>query len=251
MSNRFEILGIRYKMDDPTMLLVTGWFTENQRKDTQVEFWADDEKLDYEVEERKSSYVIGKNLSSKKTIDTEYFYWVRLPENLDGKKQFIVKRIGKKKNHQVAEIKISDIVKMRKGIAGNVDLVGEEKGVPVIRGWVACAEKPTIEICSISGKNIPVKIKQRVRRDVMFEFPEVPQEQVVGYEIKLSEIQEKNVQLVIRGCGKKYTKTCRISYGKIEKVLVKSQEKLVKSVIYVRNNGIKHSVISHIYNTFH
>lgn len=251
MSNRFEILGIRYKMNDPTILLVTGWFAENQQKDTQIKFLVDDEKLDYEVEERKSSYVIGKKLSSKKTIDTEYFYWVRLPENLEGKKQFIVKRIEKKKNHQVAEIKISDILKMRKEIAGNVDLVGEEKGVPVIRGWVACAEKPTIEICSITGKNIPVKIRQRVRRDVMFEFPEIPQEQVVGYEIKLSEIKEKNVQLVIRGCGKKYTKNCRISYGKIEKVLVKSQEKLVKSAIYVKNNGIKHTVVRGYEKLFH
>ena len=47
MSNRFEILGVRYKMDDPTMLLVIGWFTENQCGDMQLLFQADGEELPY------------------------------------------------------------------------------------------------------------------------------------------------------------------------------------------------------------
>ena len=242
MSNRFEILGVRYKMDDPTMLLVTGWFTENQRGDMQVLFQADGEELPYEVKEEKSMNVARKVLSSQRVIDTEYFYWIKLPEDFSKKKEFTISRVGKKKIHKIVEVKIDTIAGRNKSILGNIDFAGIENNVAVIRGWFVCTGESDIKVYNLSGKMLEVEIEQSMRQDVLFEFPEVSKENVIGYEIKLPNTREKTVQLVIRCAGKKYTKKCRVAYGKVEKLFMKSQRTLVKGVAYAKNNGIKRTI---------
>lgn len=242
MSNRFEILGVRYKMDDPTMLLVIGWFTENQCGDMQLLFQADGEELPYEIKEKKSMNVARKVLSSQRVIDTEYFYWIKLPKDFSKKKEFTISRVGKKKIHKIIEVKIDTIAGRNKSILGNIDFAGIENDVAVIRGWFVRTGESDIKVYNLSGKMLEAEIKQLMRQDVLFEFPEISQENVIGYEIKLPNIQEKTVQLVIRCAGKKYTKKCRMAYGKIETLFIKSRKALVKGVAYTKNNGIKRTI---------
>ena len=242
MSNRFEILGVRYKMDDPTMLLVIGWFTENQCGDMQLLFQADGEELPYEIKEKKSMNVARKVLSSQRVIDTEYFYWIKLPKDFSKKKEFTISRVGKKKIHKIIEVKIDTIAGRNKSILGNIDFAGIENDVAVIRGWFVRTGESDIKVYNLSGKMLEAEIKQLMRQDVLFEFPEISQENVIGYEIKLPNIQEKTVQLVIRCDGKKYTKKCRMAYGKIETLFIKSRKALVKGVAYTKNNGIKRTI---------
>ena len=79
MENKFEIINVRYKLDDPHILLVSGWFQNNKKDLADVRFCADGKELKVEEEEISNLYVMSKNLSPKQDIDTMYFYWVKLP----------------------------------------------------------------------------------------------------------------------------------------------------------------------------
>lgn len=243
MSNRFEILTIRYKVDDPTKLLVAGWFAENQQKDTRLLFQMENEELKYETEEQKGSYIIAKGLSVKRIIDTEYFYWIQLPEKMNANMQMSISRVEDGKQHLIRKIKVEDLQKMKKNFVENVDSMAEERGVFTIRGWIVSNQKVAIEVKSPSGQELPIEIKQNLRRDVMFEYPEVQKENVMGYEIKLPELEKKSVQLVFTCDDETEVKMCRVSYNKLSKIWAKFWGKFVESLIYVRNNGIKHTLV--------
>lgn len=243
MSNRFEILGIRYKVDEPNTLLITGWFAENQQKDTRLLFQLDKKELSYETEEQKGSYIIAKKLSVKRIIDTQYFYWVQLPKQINKNMQFSISRIEDGKQHSIRRIKMEELQKMQKKFAENIDSMAEERGVFTIRGWIVSNQKVTIAVKGSSGQELPIEIKQNLRRDVMFEYPEVRKENVMGYEIKLPELEEKSVQLEFTCDDETEVKTCRVSYNKLSKIWAKFWGKFVESLIYVRNNGIKHTLV--------
>lgn len=243
MSNRFEILGIRYKIDDPSVLLVTGWFTENQQNDAELVFSVDGEKLKYETKEQKGSYVTIKRLSVDRIIDTQYFYWIKLPDNFEKKDEFCIDRYENGRTYHITKAKITDLLKLKKEVVENIDSMAEERGVFTIRGWIVSGEKTSIEIYDMSGNVVQNEIKYNIRRDVMFEYPEAAQENVIGYEIRLPEVTDKNVQLVIRYGESEYKKICCVSYNKFEKIFLKLKNKSLESIIYVRNNGLKHSLV--------
>lgn len=243
MSNKFEVLNMRYKLDDFHMLLVEGWFHKNQIGDTGIEFYIDDIKIPSEMERHSSTYVVGKNLSKKSIIDTLYFFWLELPTDYNKGKKLIIERIEKGKKHKVAEFNISDIVKMKKGIAGSIDFSGVEKEKAILRGWIASPEPAKLSVSTLVGNELEISLRQKNRGDVQFEFPEISKENVLGFEIEIEECKEKKVRFIVSYGEKKYKRVCSLSYSKFGKVAVKAKEWTVKGLAYYRSRGLKDTFI--------
>ncbi len=243
MSNKFEVLNMRYKLDDFHMLLVEGWFHKNQIGDTGIEFYIDDIKIPSEMERHSSTYVVGKNLSKKSIIDTLYFFWLELPADYNKGKKLIIERIEKGKKHKVAEFNISDIVKMKKGIAGSIDFSGFEKEKAILRGWIASPESAKLSVSTLGGNELEISLRQKNRGDVQFEFPEISKENVLGFEIEIEECKEKKVRFIVSYGEKKYKRVCSLSYSKLGKVAVKAKKWTVKGLAYYRSRGLKDTFI--------
>lgn len=243
MENKFEIINIRYKLDDPHILLVSGWFQNNKKDLADVRFCADGKELKVEEEEISNLYVMSKNLSPKQDIDTMYFYWVKLPLDFSDKKLLTVQRIEANKLHKIREYKVKDLMALKKGMAGNVDFSGIENGQAVIRGWFAFPAQARLKVCNMSGQELQIDMKQKTRRDVLNEFPEAVSENVLGYEICLPNYKGKKVNLIASCNGKKYTKECKLYYTSIEKIAGKTLNLERKAIAYYKNNGTKDTLI--------
>lgn len=243
MNNRFEVLNVRYKLDDFSVLMIEGWFCNNKSEDATLEAWLDGEKLCLEMEEHSSTFVIGKNLNHKRIIDTIYFCWIKLPGNFKEKESLTLKRVENGKSHKVKTFRVAEIAEMKKGMAGNVDYAGLDKEIPIIQGWFACPQEATVRVYNLKKEEVQIEIKQKKRIDVLDEFPEAAAENVLGYEIKLLNCTEKKVQLVIQYGKKRYKKICVIRRNQLEKVFSKTKEIVRKGLVYYKKNGLNETVV--------
>lgn len=245
MSNTFEILKFRFDVNDSKRLLIQGWFMENKIRNCTLLVYINGKKQELEIQERKGREVAAKALHPVFNIDREYYVWVNLPEDVNEDQYFEMYRVENDKKHLIVKNKMKDILKEQKRIPVCVDGISYTDQLATIRGWYVSTEKVKLVVKTLRGETLEIQsedLEKGIRKDVVFEFPEVEKEAVTVFEITTKVEKGDRVFLVAKSKNKGTQITCRLSITRVEKLIHKADVLMHKGVAYYQRYGFSEFV---------
>lgn len=242
-KNEFRLMKYRLKIDNPKVLLVQGWYTDNEKGDNELTFILQGKRLVPKVLIKEGIEVRKKHLKDSYNIDKEYFFWLPVPDDIDRKDTIRVfeRKNGKEKLSYV--ISCAKILKLRKKIDKYIDEPIIKENKVVISGWFASEdENINISICDKKNRPIEYTIRKVYRKDVFTDYPEAKEEQIHGFEISM---EKKSNQIIkIKFCGgiKKSEFQMEINPSLSKLKVLKIKKLGIKVVHYLSKNGLKKTV---------
>lgn len=238
MSNTFEIIGTRFNLKNSEWFLVQGWFSNNKCNDVKIKAVLDGIQLEVNVEERSGVEILEKNLNGDFFIDTEYYAWIKLPSDFADKRSLTIYTVESEQKTIVRSIKTEWITSKNKNFCGYIDSIEWQADSGMITGWAASSHPMSIRVLSSDHSEINASVKRTSRRNVIMEFPELDEEDIYSFEIKLPSLYEKQVILQITTENKKYSKLCKFAVTDIEKNIKTAEELTKKCSAYYKKKGI-------------
>lgn len=250
-KNEFKVVKYRLRINNPDVLLIQGWFSDNEQGDNELLFILNDKRLVARKTIKEGIEVRKKYLESSYGIDKEYYFWVPLPEDLSGKDCLRVfeKREGKQK--LVYALPGSKILKLRRKIDKYVEdpKVTEEK--VQINGWYIKENNPVdITVLGDGGKELDYELKESYRKDVAVEYPEAKNDEICGFNLMIENVTDKTMTVLLSDGVKSAKYQCDIRPSKVRKGISKVQKLGFKTVRYLKNNGMKKTIRRAIVKTF-
>lgn len=249
--NGFRIVKYRLKIGTPNVLLVQGWFSNNDQEENDLIFLLDNKRLIAKRSIREGIEVRKKYLDSSYGIDKEYYFWIPLPNTINVKDCLRIFEKQGEKQKLIYAIPASKILKLRKKIDKYVDepKITDEK--IQIDGWYIEEDIPVeIKVLGENGKELPFEAKSTYRKDVVVEYPDVVGEEVKGFSLELKNNNEKKMTVVLSAGEKNAKYQCDIKPSKVKKGFTKIWKLQGKTIRYLKNNGLKKTVRRAIVKTF-
>lgn len=239
-KNEFKIIKYRLKADNPNILLVQGWFLENEQADNELLFLLENKRLIPKVTIEEGIEIRKKHLADSYGIDKEYYFWVPLPDQMESKDCLRIFEKREEKQQLRYVIPCSKILKLRQKIDKYIEEPKRTDDKIQISGWYVEYKNPVkISILRGNGQELPYEIKEVYRQDVIAEYPEVKETMIHGFSLNLDKIRDKIVTIVLDDGARKTKYQCEINPSKVKKSISKVETISKKTLGYLKNNGIK------------
>ena len=239
-KNEFQIVKYRLKIDNPNILLVQCWFTENEVEESDIFFLLGEQRLIPKVSVKEGIEIRKKHLNESYNIDREYYFWIPLPEDINAKQCVRVFQKIDNKEKLVYAIPCAKIISKQKKIDKYIEETKIADDKINIKGWYV-ADKDDVEICILDERNrkIEFAIKDIFRNDVVTEYPEAKQGQVHGFNIEFMDKGYKKVTVVMIDGQRKSEFQCNVRPSLISKGTKKVVGLSKKTLNSLSQNGVK------------
>lgn len=249
----FSLEDYRFDLDDKNILMIRGWFRDDNPDHRKVEVVQDGQKLSYELEVKNGPQIRGKYLSYNAGINEELFLRVQLPSELHDKKRIDIYSVSSngEQKEKVKSISMGRLIRRQELIEHYIEVVKSGDDSIHITGWAIAQGEVEFKVFS-SGREIPnIELKRSFRRDVMELFPEAHKEYQAGFELVLPGCQWNHVRIMMATAYKKAEESVNIqSFAK--KQTKNGQPSVIQKVIYnCKKIGLKetfHKCIKRIMN---
>ncbi|SHK15575.1 glycosyltransferase family 2 protein [Hespellia stercorisuis] len=238
MQNRFEIMKYRYRIGEPDVLLIQGWFQENTVNDSILEVYLDQRRLTAVLESQSGVDIQKRKHSRERKIDTEYWLRITLPAEYKAGSKLYVYQKDNEQNVKIAAIPIGRIEKLHSDFDDYVDLITCHEDTVLIQGWIASREAVQLQVLDEQKNQLKSETVYKVRKDVLQDFPELKSADITGFEIRIPECRNKKVYLAAKIGEKKYSRICRIDRTKAERIVGKVQKAVQKGGLSISQNGL-------------
>lgn len=190
MGNRFHIIKYRCNVKESDILLVQGWFEHNEMENNEILILWNDRKLKYRKSERQGIEIRKKHLFDA-GIDTEYYFWVKLPSDFNSNGIIRIFNIDHENKQLAGTILSSKVLKMQRLVDKYVESIVKVEERYVVKGWYVSPEPVQIFVSDMRGRSIPYDLNWNYRRDVVLEYPEAEEEWVKGFELTCQTVVHK------------------------------------------------------------
>lgn len=242
MDTIFKVLKVRREIGSERRLIMQGYFPDNLIKDRKFEAYLDKEKLNVAVKDLSGDYVIAKRLMKEKIIDTEYRVYIELTSGWENAKDIRLYCLEKGHRTEVYRQKVKEIACQSTEIAMNIDFAGSEEDRAGIRGWAVCASEPKIGAARSDGSKVDMKFYERFRLDLILEYPEVPEESIIGFDMVFPQYYEKDLLVLIKSGEHVFKKKCQVRFSKLDNMVSYVKRCPERAWQFYRKKGMKRTV---------
>lgn len=244
MENKFYIMKYRMKINNPNVLLVQGWFEDNEIGDNSLIFLLGNKRLRAEIWIKEGIEIRKKHLDDSYGIDREYYFAVSIPKNINNNHCIRVFQKENEKTSLISVITCRNIIKMRGKIEKYIEDPQIKDDEIIFNGWYISEGKPiNIFIIDRKGESIPFEMEELHRSDVPVEYPEISKEDVRGFQLKFHDGNYKEIEIRLSDGEKASKYRCGIHETAAKQKIKKIQKTGVKAVKYLRKYGLKKTII--------
>lgn len=242
MNNKYVITSCRFHVKNANRLFVDGWFYENQMGDNQLKVYVDDKEALCTVEEKRR--MMG-DLRNKEglVITKQYQISVYLPEDWRQGKNLIVVNSEGDTDDVACKIPVSKLLKSEKKVPKFVDhaIVGSEEYK--ISGWYIDIGDSKLQFFAMDGKELFPTIERKKRPDVKRVYPEVEEDEIIGFMAKFNGIVPKKIRVHFEMNGKQTDYVMPLIESALEKKIKKIEKVYRKTKKHYHEFGAKETIL--------
>ena len=186
MIEKFNVVRVRFHIEDKQVFVVQGWKHGMGPKDRLMPM-LDGEELCFEQKIYDGMEVRQRYMVYDMAIEEEYFLYITLPKHLDGKKELVLWVVDGEEGGKrpVYREKAANLQKLQNEIDFFLEQVSLQKDQCYMKGWAASASPITIKVKGAGGKPIDSQVSWHGRRDVAQVYREVEGLPDSGFEVVL------------------------------------------------------------------
>jgi len=186
MIEKFNVVRVRFHIEDKQVFVVQGWKHGMGPKDRFMPM-LDGEELCFEQKIYDGMEVRQRYMVYDMAIEEEYFLYITLPKHLDGKKELVLWVVDGEEGGRrpVYREKAANLQKLQNEIDFFLEQVSLQKDQCYMKGWAASASPITIRVKGAGGKPIDSQVSWHGRRDVAQVYREVESLPDSGFEVVL------------------------------------------------------------------
>lgn len=232
---------IRFHLQKPDTLMLSGWYRDNNPRKRTVEIYLDNKKLNTPLTVNSGVEVRQKYLLYHANVNEELVFEIVLPKDWRKKHRLDAWCIGEKDKHKVISYKVRKLVQMERSVEHYIESVNLSADTVTISGWAAGADETTLEVFS-GGTKVPVRLERFFRKDVTEVFKETSPSLQAGFKIVFSKGKGNGFTLVITDGSRRsiYKNSYHASKGGRRNV---GAGLLTKLKLSLQRNGLKTTLL--------
>ncbi|HIT90171.1 MAG TPA: hypothetical protein IAC41_07115, partial [Candidatus Merdenecus merdavium] len=197
IENSFNITSLRFHLLDHDTFIVQGWFRKNNIDNNTIEMYLDNDPINVEVAVYTDAEIRRKYLGIDFSVDTEYSFSVKLPENYTKYKELYIYTVKNDDKRLTISISTSDLHDLQENIPSCIDssLYDKKSKTLTVKGWAVSREPVTLGVTTLKGEEVNSESSFHERGDVVANYKETPIDISCGFEIKA--ITDPNTKLII------------------------------------------------------
>ena len=223
-------MSYRFHRKNKNKLLFISHFRNNEMGDSKPVFLLDNIELTYEVEERRLTPTMFREIEGRK-ITREFYLWVNLPDDWMDCKQLEVENILTIPREKLLEEKS----RMQRWLD---ETIVTKEGCQ-IKGWYFKEKNMKIRFMDLNGNELPAAFTYEKRPDVSRAYPEADEDEVTGFLAYIKGKPHRKIKAVFSSEGKEETELIELSESYIKKIITNGNIWIDKAIAYYRQFGIK------------
>lgn len=195
----FIVECIRLYVREERTLIIRGFFPEDNPENRTLKVYLNQKEIPVEYTITSGAEVRRRHLQYRMNVGEEITGKLLLPEEtvVDFK---ICSCLGTEET-EVYHVNKKQFEKMINHLDGNLEMERLEDGQFVLTGWCVAGEQTKCQ-AQIDGKNVPIDVWWKYRKDVMDVFPELEETVKCGFEIYVPEQNGRKFSLHLYANGK-------------------------------------------------
>ncbi len=183
---------IRLHAQDKKQLIIRGFFPEDNPENRTLKVYLNQKEIPVEYTITSGAEVRRRHLQYRMNVGEEITGKLLLPEEtvVDFK---ICSCLGTEET-EVYHVNKKQFEKMINHLDGNLEMERLEDGQFVLTGWCVAGEQTKCQ-AQVDGKNVPIDVQWKYRKDVMDVFPELEETVKCGFEIYVPEQNGRKLSL--------------------------------------------------------
>lgn len=238
MENTFFVTGCRFHTKEENTLLVTGYFRNNEMRKNRLTVLLDEKELPISVEDRRLNQ-LGFRIAGEQLITKQYYIWVTLPEQWKNGKQIQLMNEQCGGKEMVTTFSVADLFQVQKRIAKCIDSLRWEEDRLYIEGWYVNTNHTELTLEEMNGNPLKLEIHYKDRRDVLGEYPENTEEEIVGFYGTYDGKKQNKIKLVLKNDKYEDEEILQIEKNTFEKLVSSVNTMIFKTQNYYRQFGLE------------
>lgn len=188
----FIVECIRLYAQGEKTLIIRGFFPEDNPENRTLKVYLNQKEIPVEYTITSGAEVRRRHLQYRMNVGEEITGKLLLPEEtvVDFK---ICSCLGTEET-EVYHVNQKQFEKMINHLDGNLEMERLEDGQFVLTGWCVAGEQTKCQ-AQVDGKNVPIDVQWKYRKDVMDVFPELEETVKCGFEIYVPEQNGRKLSL--------------------------------------------------------
>ena len=188
----FIVECIRLYAREERTLIIRGFFPEDNPENRTLKVYLNQKEIPVEYTITSGAEVRRRHLQYRMNVGEEITGKLLLPEEtvVDFK---ICSCLGTEET-EVYHVNKKQFEKMINHLDGNLEMERLEDGQFVLTGWCVAGEQTKCQ-AQVDGKNVPIDVQWKYRKDVMDVFPELEETVKCGFEIFVPEQNGRKLSL--------------------------------------------------------
>lgn len=238
MKEIFHLIAYRFHTKDDNKFLIIGCFSNNDSAGHEPVITLDGKVLTYFMEEI-SLKPLQFGMLNGTIITKRYYIWVDFPKEWEAYHQLTIVSRYEGIEEKVKEVPVSELKELAYNISHYVDSINEKEDGFRIEGWFIGGKQAKVVFTDMSGKELPVEIKEVNRPDVLTEYPEIKAQEVHGFQALHKGKVPKRVKVCYVAGNKQIEEVVKIRDGQIAKTLKNTFSIFGKVAAYYSQFGLE------------
>lgn len=183
---------IRLHVQDKKQLIIRGFFPENNPEKRTLKVYVNQKEIPLSLTSTEGPEVRRRYLHYRMNVGQEITASLQLPE--EAVTDFKVYSCRGTEETEVFCANKKQFEKMINHLDGKLEMERLEDGQFVLTGWCVAGERTECR-AQVDGKNVPIDVQWKYRKDVMDVFPELDETAKCGFEIYVPEQNGRKLSL--------------------------------------------------------
>lgn len=183
---------IRLHVQDKKQLIIRGFFPEDNPEKRTLKVYVNQKEIPLSLTSTEGPEVRRRYLHYRMNVGQEITASLQLPE--EAVIEFKVCSCRGTEETEVFCANKKQFEKMINHLDGNLEMERLEDGQFVLTGWCVAGERTECR-AQVDGKNVPIDVQWKYRKDVMDVFPELDETAKCGFEIYVPEQNGRRLSL--------------------------------------------------------
>ena len=192
MELDFITVTVRLHIMKKNKLIFRGFFPEDNPDKRKLEVHINGRKIPFEIDIEKNPDIRRRYLLYRMNVGEEITCTVKLPQ--EKIKEIRIYSCLKDEKNEVFFMDKKQFDKQCHKLESNLEMERLEDGKFVLTGWCVAGEQTKCQ-AQVDGKNVPIDVQWKYRKDVMDVFPELEETVKCGFEIYVPEQNGRKLSL--------------------------------------------------------
>ena len=241
MENKFWVTNWRPDLKNKRIIHIKGIFKEKETSENELLVCVDKKKLKFTME-KITGVISAEQCLKMEEIPVEYYIKAVLPENYQQYENIQVFNFYKGVGGEAFSLPVKKFIKRQNKVEKFIEEgKNTEKGI-WFKGWYIATEDTKMTVYD-GKKPLKIEVQYRRRPDVLKQYPECAEEEIVGFEALCKNVSAKKVRIVLQSKAKKSEYVLNLQSSTVVKVIKKSEEMAIKGVAFYRQFGLQKALI--------